>query len=193
MVHPDDDILLKRLRKGDPRAFQDLVEQYKDLVHSVIRQTVPETGQAEDLAQEVFVRIYRGLEGFRGQSRLSSWIWRIAYRVCLSEIERIRRDRGMVSLDDQEFVGNPRVHPNLIEEPDALEELADRDLWEVMFRQLPPRHRMILVLYYYRQLSYMEIGEILDRPMGTVKSDLFRAKAALRKAYLKIKPVRDDL
>ena len=189
MIHPDDDALIKRLNKNDPRAFQDLVDRYKDLVHSVIRQTVPETSQAEDLAQEVFVRIYRGLGSFRGQSRLSSWIWRIAYRVCLTEIDRVRKEKGLVSLDDQEFVGNPRVHPNLVEETDALEELADRDQWDVLFQQLPPRHRIILVLYYYRQLSYLEIAEILDRPMGTVKSDLHRAKSALRKAYQKLKTV----
>ena len=100
MVHADDAALIKRFSKGDPGAFQDLVDQYKDLVHSVIRQTVPETSQAEDLAQEVFIRIYRGLDGFRGQSRLSSWIWRIAYRVCLSEIERVRREKGTMSIDD---------------------------------------------------------------------------------------------
>jgi len=188
MVHADDAALIKRFNKGDSGAFQDLVDQYRDLVHSVIRQTVPETNQAEDLAQEVFVRIYRGLDGFRGQSRLSSWIWRIAYRVCLSEIERLRRERGIVSLDDQEFAASPRLHPDLVDGSDALDKLATRDLWEVLFRKLPVRHRMILVLYYFQQLSYLEIAEILDRPMGTIKSDLHRAKSALRKAYLQIKP-----
>jgi RNA polymerase sigma factor (sigma-70 family) len=187
MVHADDVALIKRFSKGDPGAFQDLVDQYKDLVHSVIRQTVPETNQAEDLAQEVFVRIYRGLDGFRGQSRLSSWIWRIAYRVCLSEIERIRREKGIMSIDDQEFIANPRLHPDLVDSSDTLGVLADRDQWEILFRQLPTRHRMILVLYYFQQLSYLEIAEILDRPMGTIKSDLHRAKSALRKAFLQLR------
>ena len=187
MVHADDAALIKRFNKGDPGAFQDLVDQYKDLVHSVIRQTVPETSQAEDLAQEVFIRIYRGLDGFRGQSRLSSWIWRIAYRVCLSEIERIRREKGIMSIDDQEFTANPRLHPDLVETSDTLGDLANRDQWDILFRQLPTRHRMILVLYYFQQLSYLEIAEILDRPMGTIKSDLHRAKSALRKAYLQLR------
>jgi RNA polymerase sigma factor (sigma-70 family) len=187
MVHADDVALIKRFSKGDPGAFQDLVDQYKDLVHSVIRQTVPETNQAEDLAQEVFVRIYRGLDGFRGQSRLSSWIWRIAYRVCLSEIERIRREKGIMSIDDQEFIANPRLHPDLVDSSDTLGVLADHDQWEILFRQLPTRHRMILVLYYFQQLSYLEIAEILDRPMGTIKSDLHRAKSALRKAFLQLR------
>ena len=186
MVHSDDAALLKRLRKGDNRAFQELVEQYKNLVHSVIRQTVPETNQAEDLAQEVFIRVHRGLEGFRGQSKLSSWIWRIAYRVCLSEIERIRKEQGVESIDDTDISGNPRLHVNLMVNQNVLEKLANHDLWEKLFRQLSPHHRMILVLYYYQDLSYLEIAEVLDRPMGTIKSDFHRAKVALRKAYLKI-------
>jgi len=187
MVLMDDDALLKRLRKGDSRAFQELVEQYKNLVHSVIRQTVPETNQAEDLAQEVFIRVHRGLEGFRGQSKLSSWIWRIAYRVCLSEMERIRREQGLETIDDTEMTGNPRVHVNLMVNQNVLEKLANHDLWEILFRKLSPHHRMILVLYYYQDLSYLEIAEILDRPMGTIKSDFYRAKAALRKAYLEMR------
>jgi RNA polymerase sigma-70 factor (ECF subfamily) len=187
MVHPDDESLTKRLRRGDAGAFQELVDRYKNLVHSVIRQTVPETSIAEDLAQEVFIRVYKGLPGFRGQSRMSSWIWRIAYRVCLTEIERLRKEKGEISLDNQDVVVDLKIHPSLVEERNALEDLADRDEWEVLFRQLPVRHRMILVLYYYRNLSYLEIAEILDRPMGTVKSDLHRAKSALRKAYLQLK------
>jgi RNA polymerase sigma-70 factor (ECF subfamily) len=193
MVHADDAALIKRFNKGDPLAFQDLVDQYKDLVHSVIRQTVPETSQAEDLSQEVFIRVYRGLDGFRGQSRLSSWIWRIAYRVCLSEIERIRREKGTTSIDDQEFIANPRLHPDLVDSSDTLGNLAERDQWEILFRQLPTRHRMILVLYYFQQLSYLEIAEILDRPMGTIKSDLHRAKSALRKAFLQLRSGKYDV
>jgi RNA polymerase sigma-70 factor (ECF subfamily) len=187
MAYSDEAALLKQLNKGDIKAFQDLVERYKNMVHSVIRQTVPETNQAEDLAQEVFIRVYRGLEGFRGQSKLSSWIWRIAYRVCLSEIERIHREQGIESLEQDDEVGDSKLHPNLSVARNALEQLADRDLWEVLFRRLSPHHRMILVLYYYQDLSYLEIAEILDRPMGTIKSDVHRAKAALRKAYLEMR------
>lgn len=187
MIHSDDTVLYKRLIKQDATAFQDLVDQYKNLVHSVIRQTIPETTQAEDLAQEVFIRIYKGLPGFKGQSRLSSWIWRIAYRVCLSEIKQIRKEKGLVSIDDPDASMNLRIHPDVVDEKSTWEKIDDRDQWEVLFKQLPARHRMILVLYYYRNLSYLEIAEILDRPMGTVKSDLHRAKAALRQAYLENK------
>ena len=184
MIPVDDTGLYKRLIKQDPNAFQELVEHYKNLVHSVIRQTIPETAHAEDLAQEVFIRIYKGLPGFKGQSRLSSWIWQITYRVCLSEIEKIRKEKGLVSIDDPDASMNLSVHPDFVDEKSSWEQLEDQDQWEVLFQQLPARHRMILVLYYYRELSYLEIAEILDRPMGTIKSDLHRAKASLRKTYL---------
>ena len=115
MIPVDDTALYKRLIKQDPTAFQELVDQYKNLVHSVIRQTIPETTQAEDLAQEVFIRIYKGLPGFKGQSRLSSWIWRIAYRVCLSEIEHIRKEKGLVSIDDPDTSTNLRIHPDVVD------------------------------------------------------------------------------
>ena len=193
MIPVDDKALYKRLIKQDPTAFQELVDQYKNLVHSVIRQTIPETTQAEDLAQEVFIRIYKGLPGFKGQSRLSSWIWRIAYRVCLSEIEHIRKEKGLVSIDDPDTSTNLRIHPDVVDVKSVWEKMEDHDQWEVLFKQLPARHRMILVLYYYRNLSYLEIAEILDRPMGTVKSDLHRAKTALRKTYLENKTDTNDL
>lgn len=193
MTHVDDTVLYKRLIKQDPSAFQELVDQYKNLVHSVIRQTIPETTQAEDLAQEVFIRIYKGLPGFKGQSRLSSWIWRIAYRVCLTEIEQIRKEKGLVSIDDPDTSINLRIHPDVVDEKSVWEKMEDRNQWEVLFEQLPARHRMILVLYYYRNLSYLEIAEILDRPMGTVKSDLHRAKAALRKVYIENNQEPNDL
>jgi RNA polymerase sigma-70 factor (ECF subfamily) len=193
MTLVDDTALYKRLIKQDPRAFQELVDQYKNLVYGVIRQTIPETTQAEDLAQEVFIRVYKGLPGFKGQSRLSSWIWRIAYRVCLTEIEQIRKEKGLVSIDNPDTSTNLRIHPDVVDEKSTWERMEDRDQWEVLFEQLPARHRMILVLYYYRNLSYLEIAEILDRPMGTVKSDLHRAKAALRKAYLANKQEPNDL
>lgn len=193
MTLVDDTALYKRLIKQDPKAFQELVDQYKNLVHSVIRQTIPETTQAEDLAQEVFIRVYKGLPGFKGQSRLSSWIWRIAYRVCLTEIEQIRKEKTLVSIDDPDTSTYLRIHPDVVDEKSTWDKMEDRDQWEVLFEQLPARHRMILVLYYYRNLSYLEIAEILDRPMGTVKSDLFRAKAALRKTYIENQQKPNDL
>src|SRR6476619_1071397 len=88
--------LVERCRLGDERAFQDLVDRYKELVYALIARTVADRSHAEDLAQDVFLRIHRGLPYFRGEARLSTWIYRIVANVCVQEASR----PSSVSLDD---------------------------------------------------------------------------------------------
>src|SRR5499426_4676542 len=95
--------LVERCRSGDERAFQELVDKYKTLVFALIARTVQDTARAEDLAQEVFLRVHRGLPYFRGEARLSTWIYRIVANVCVQEHARPRA----VSLDDD----RTRVRP----------------------------------------------------------------------------------
>src|SRR5437764_8437574 len=89
--------LVERCRSGDERAFQDLIDRYKDLVFALIARTVQDRGRAEDLAQEVFLRVHRGLPYFRGEARLSTWIYRIVANVCLQDHAQ---PPGTMSLDD---------------------------------------------------------------------------------------------
>src|SRR5205823_4240046 len=89
--------LVERCRRGDEGAFQELVDRYKDRVFALIARTVQDRSRAEDLAQDVFLRIHRGLPYFRGEARLSTWIYRIAANVCLQDRGRLP---GSVSMDD---------------------------------------------------------------------------------------------
>src|SRR4051794_32026814 len=88
--------LVERCRSGDERAFQDVVDRYKDLVYALIARTMQDRSRVEDLAQDVFLRIHRGLPYFRGEARLSTWIYRIVANVCLTEAAR----PSSISLDD---------------------------------------------------------------------------------------------
>src|SRR5947207_222925 len=88
--------LVERCRSGDERAFQDLVDRYKDLVYALIARTVQDRSRAEDLAQDVFLRIHRGLPYFRGEARLSTWIYRIVANVCVQDFGR----PAALSVDD---------------------------------------------------------------------------------------------
>src|SRR5881397_1480725 len=90
--------LVERCRSGDERAFQELVDGYKNLVFALIARTVQERSRAEDLAQEVFLRIHRGLPYFRGEARLSTWIYRIVANVCVHDLGRAAPP---LSLDDE--------------------------------------------------------------------------------------------
>src|SRR5713101_1011832 len=90
--------LVERCRSGDEHAFQELVDRHKDLVFALIARTIQDRSRAEDLAQDVFLRIHRGLPYFRGEARLSTWIYRIVANVCLQEPGRAPRP---VSFDDE--------------------------------------------------------------------------------------------
>src|SRR5215510_3180946 len=89
--------LVDRCRRGDVGAFEELVNRYKNLVFAMIMRTIPDRSQAEDLAQDVFMRVHRGLPYFRGEARLSTWIYRIVVNVCTQDRER---GTAQVSLDD---------------------------------------------------------------------------------------------
>src|ERR1019366_8443360 len=102
MDHGHERELIDRCREGDEGAFQELVDQYKDLVFALIARTVPDRSRAEDVAQDVFLRIHRGLPYFRGEARLSTWIYRIVANVCLQDQTRAH---PAVSLDDERHAG----------------------------------------------------------------------------------------
>src|SRR6266496_5001779 len=97
--------LVERCRRGDEGAFQELVDRYKDLVFALIARTIQDRSRAEDLAQEVFLRVHRGLPYFRGEARLSTWIYRIVANVCVQEHGR----PAPASLDDEQTAGEVRA------------------------------------------------------------------------------------
>src|SRR4029077_18495731 len=92
--------LVERCRRGDEGAFQELVDRYKDLVFALIARTIQDRSRAEDLAQDVFLRIHRGLPYFRGEARLSTWIYRIVANVCVQERGQRAKGGAPLSLDD---------------------------------------------------------------------------------------------
>lgn len=167
--------LVGRCRAGDEAAFRDLVDAYKDLVFALIARTIPDRNRVEDLAQEVFLRVHRGLPYFRGEARLSTWIYRIAANVCL-------QDRGSspvrsVSLD------HARENGRALEIPAhdrAFDRVELRDRLEKAIAQLPSTYRLLIAGHYLKGLQYEELAEALEMPLGTVKTQLHRAKRRLR-------------
>lgn len=185
MEHSERD-LIRRCQDGDQKAFAELVDRHKVIVFNLVDRMIYEKSQVEDLAQEVFIRVFNGLHAFRGGSRLSTWIYRIAYNVCVAELDRTRHRVTFISIDERPDEGGARLE--LRDEGQDPEALLDRiDFkWTVqaVLDRLPPRYKMILSLYYLEERRYEEIGEVMEIPMGTVKTHLHRAKHALRKAIL---------
>jgi RNA polymerase sigma-70 factor (ECF subfamily) len=165
--------LVDRCRSGDEAAFQELVDQYKDLVFAVIARTVQDRGHAEDLAQDVFVRIHRGLPYFRGAARLSTWIYRIVANVCAQE--RARRP-APISLDDERSAA---ITPSGADPQFADIELRDR--LEKAIARLPDQQRLLIAAHYLQGVQYEDLADALGLPLGTVKTHLYRAKRQLRR------------
>jgi RNA polymerase sigma-70 factor (ECF subfamily) len=164
--------LVERCRRGEVGAFEELVDRYKNLVFAMIMRTFPDRSQAEDLAQDVFLRIHRGLPYFRGEARLSTWIYRIVANVCVQD-----RGRGTsaVSLDDM----SARVSTPAVADRHA-DDLELRDRLEKAIAQLPAQYRLLIAAHYLRGVQYEELAEAMNMPLGTVKTQLHRAKRQLR-------------
>ncbi len=175
MTEFDERALIERCRAGDDTAFGELVDRYKDLVFGVVYRLMSDRTQVDDLAQDVFLKVHRGLPYFRGDAKLSTWIYRIVQNVC-SEA-RARRRPGELPLDSGSDE-RPRREPG---KPDAaFTELELRDRLEKASAQLPEKYRLLIAAHYMKGVEYEALAEALDIPLGTVKTHLHRAKRRLR-------------
>jgi len=169
MTDFDERSLIERCRTGDDIAFGELVDRYKHLVYGMVWRLTNDRSQTDDLAQEVFLKVYRGLPYFRGEARLSTWIFRIVSNVC-SEA----RGRRSADIPDPGAVlerGSP---------DGAFADLELRDRLDKAIAQLPDQYRFLIAAHYLEGVQYEALAEALDIPMGTVKTHLHRAKRRLR-------------
>lgn len=179
---------LEKLRSREREAFRLLVEMHQDMVWNLALRMVKQRELAEDLSQEIFLRVYKALPSFRGGSSLSTWIYRITWNVVMTEMQKpCHRDR-MEALDEIVEDSARSVH-SVHPASDPLSELersdTSRRVNELMER-LAPRQKMALALFYQGGKSYKEISQIMDVPMGTVKTLVFRAKESMRAMLAKL-------
>ena len=165
--------LVERCRSGDETAFQDLVDRHKGLVFALIARTVQDRSRAEDLAQEVFLRVHRGLPYFRGEARLSTWIYRIVANVCVHDAAR----PTALSLDDERAAKRPP--PSATDRQFGDFELRDR--LEKAIARLPANYRLLVAAHYLEGLRYEDLADALQQPLGTIKTQPYRAKQQLRR------------
>lgn len=170
----DERALLERCRSGDDTAFGELVDRYKDLVYGVVYRMMPDRTQVDDLAQEVFLKVHRGLPYFRGDARLSTWIYRIVQNVCSQARARRRPDLPL----DGGREDRPVREPGSVD--GAFADLELRDRLEKAIAQLPENYRLLIAAHYLRDVQYEALAEALNIPLGTVKTHLYRAKRQLR-------------
>jgi RNA polymerase sigma-70 factor, ECF subfamily len=165
--------LIARCQQGDEQAFRELVDRYKDLVFGLIARSSVERSRVDDLAQDVFLKIHRGLPYFRGDARLTTWIFRIVLNLLSQESQRRRASRE-VALDLELPSHEPQSRDR------AMTDLELRDRLEKAMARLPANYRLLVAGHYLNDVKYEDLAEALDIPIGTVKTHLHRAKKQLR-------------
>ncbi len=178
--------LLAAHRAGDPAAIAELLSDYQRRIHAVCFRMTRDAEDAADLTQESLLKVMDGLESYGGRSAFSTWVIRVTMNCCLSHLrrERVRRHR---SLDEAAGPGEtPRgltvPDPRELSGPERVERSEMRPVLLRALEGLEPDMRAVLVLRDIQDLDYQQIGAVLDLPLGTVKSRLYRARAALRSA-----------
>lgn len=174
------------LQAGDASAFEKIVHEYKDFVHHLVYKFTGRREGVEDLAQEVFLRIYNARERYRPEAKFRTWLFRITYNLCINTT-KTRRIRRAQSLEAPFGVGEQEtsLRDSLLEpgsEPplEMLEKIETHQRLRVALEALPPQQRAAMTLYQYRGLSLREIADVLSTSEKAVKSLLARARENLR-------------
>lgn len=190
---PDiDQQLVERVQKGDKRAFDLLVIKYQHKVMAVISRLIRDHAEAQDVAQEAFIKAYRALPNFRGDSAFYTWIYRIAINTAKNHIVARNRRPPSSDLDVEEaefYSGNDAIHEMNTPERNLLRDELHLTI-DQAFQDLPTDLRTAVTLREIEGLSYEEIAEVMECPVGTVRSRIFRAREAIDR---RIKPLVEDI
>jgi RNA polymerase sigma-70 factor (ECF subfamily) len=180
--------IVERVLAGERDAFAALVQGHQRLVAHVVHRMVRDPRDREELCQDVFFRVYRKLDTFAYQARLSTWIARIAYRACLNHLER-RALPLYDDLRDADDDGEPAMERVAGSGPSPLETVEAEELRAFVrarVDELPLQYRTVVTLYHLEEMSVGEIADVMDLPGGTVKSHLFRARKLLKDKLMRV-------
>jgi len=176
----DDLRLMQLVGRGDTGAFEQLIEKHQALVAGTVARMLGSNSDVEDIAQQVFIRLWKSARRYVPRAKFTTWLLKITRNLVFNEMRRTKR-RAHVRLQSEPCAEDPPVKDEMNLAPDAslLETELQRTIEEAIL-QLPETQRMALVLRRYEQLSYEQIAEVLDLSVPAVKSVLFRARSELR-------------
>ena len=181
MTREEELALVRRVQGGELDAFEELVRAHEKTVYNLALRMTGNPQDAEDMAQEAFLKAYRSLPEFRGESKFSVWLYRIVSNVCLDHLRKqSRRPSSSLTMEDDDGEEQQFDVPDESASPEKLlEQKLTREAVQRGLNQLPDEQRQILLLRELRGLSYEEVGEALGLEAGTVKSRIFRARKRL--------------
>lgn len=185
-----DSELVRLTLQGEEQAYGELIDRYRARIYTFVLRIVKDSEEANDVAQEVFIRVYSSLDKFDPRKNFSSWLLKIAQNLSIDYLRR--RKPAMVSIDEPVETGRGESSIQLPSgdlAPDReLEGMEVGEALEIAIGGLEPAYRMVIILRHVEGKSYEEIAEILELPLGTVKTCIFRARRILRAKLKKLLP-----
>ncbi len=171
-----EDVLVKRAKKGDVVAFSELVKRYERYVINLVYRTLGRSEDAEDIAQEAFVKAFLNIKKFKEESKFSTWLSRIVVNLCMDKV----REKGNREENLEEGVWLTIPQSSYYSPEETLERMEIQERVRDALINLPKDLRIVFVLREFEGLSYQEISEMLNIPIGTVESRLYRARMKLK-------------
>lgn len=179
----DENKLVNKAVKGDNSAFEALMEKHMGIIYNIALRMTANQDDAEDMTQEIMIKIFRSLGSFKGNSKFSTWIYRVAVNTCLDELKK-KKNKKHLSLDAEISGDDGENQIEIKDDSPSPEKLAEqnelRDMVAAAVKLLSDEHRAVIVLRDIRGMSYNEIAGILGCSDGTVKSRISRARAQLK-------------
>ena len=176
-----DEQVIADVRRGESRKYALLVERHKDRAFSLALRLSGSREDAEEIVQDAFLRAYRSLNLFRGEARFGTWLYRIVYNLSIS---RISRTKAWLEYRDMSDDHTAHAGERDVEQPSIVDIVEESELHAAVMREiatLPPLFRSAVTLFYVDDLTYEEVSDIMEIPLGTVKTYLFRGRNLLRK------------
>ncbi|MDQ0878529.1 RNA polymerase sigma factor (sigma-70 family) [Paenibacillus sp. V4I3] len=177
-----DEQLIDRVRQGHSDAYRVLVERHKSYIYTLVYRMAPHKETAEDLTQEVFVKLFRSLAHFRGDAKFTTWLYRMTTNL-VTDFRRSQKRKPYEALLDK----MKGWFTDAREQPEEMAMLKDeQERMQALLSELPDKYRLIMYLFHYKQLSYQEMSEVTGLPMKTLETRLYRGKAMLKEKWLEV-------
>ncbi|SFL69551.1 RNA polymerase sigma-70 factor, ECF subfamily [Paenibacillus sp. 1_12] len=178
-----DEQLVDQIRQGDEEAYRLLIERHKGYIYTLVYRMVEHRETAEDLTQDIFIKLYRSLAQFRGDAKFTTWLYRLTTNL-VTDYRRAQRRRPYEAILDK----MKGWLINKQEEPEAMAlQKEERLTVQQLLSELPDKYRLILYLYHYKQLSYQEIAEVTQLPLKTIETRLYRGKSLLKQKWQEVR------
>lgn len=178
-----ENVLIEKSKKGDIHAFETLIEAYQKKVFNIAFGMLHNYEDANDAAQEVFIRVFKSIKNFKGESSFSTWLYRITANVCLDELRK-RKNKNVVSIDEDITLEEGEISRQIIDDSPTPDIVAEKnELRKIIYNaisELSEEHKTVIVLRELHGFSYDEISEMIKCPQGTVKSRISRARNILK-------------